>query len=92
MDKKVKNGNYPCLVENRFVRPCTSLTRALDKACPESSRAKGMYVQHILDMTTGEYSMSFVKMKLGEFLKRGVVVNVCPFCGVNISNHIKELA
>lgn len=89
MGEKVK-GNYPCLIEGRFVRPCTSLTRALEGQSSGAGRSKGLFLEHIMNLTTGEYSMSFVKLKQGEFLKDGIVINCCPFCGINISNHIKE--
>lgn len=89
MDETLKMGNYPCLIQGQFVRPCTSLVRALEPRTSSEGRGKGLFLDCVLDLTTGEHSMSFVRMKLGEY-KKGVVINVCPFCGVNISRHLME--
>lgn len=86
----MEKGNYPCAIEEKFVRPCTSLTRALEKNSSSRGRAKGLFLDEIMDLTTGQLTMSFVRMKLGDFLERGVIINVCPFCGINISNHLKD--
>lgn len=89
MGEKVK-GHYPCLIEGRFVRPCSSLLRALDSKTSGLGRSKGLFHDFVISLETGENTMSFVKMKLGEFAHKGVIVNFCPFCGINISNHFKE--
>jgi hypothetical protein len=89
MDKALTKGNYPCAVEGRLVRPCTSLERALDQGSP-SSRSKGLFMSEVIDLETGKFTMSFIRLKLGGFSKKGVVINFCPFCGRDISGHIKR--
>jgi hypothetical protein len=88
MDKALVKAQYPCMVIGRQVRPCTSLNRALDSGHP-SSRSKGLFLSEVMDLNTGETIMSFIRLKLGGFSRKGVVINVCPFCGLNISEHIK---
>ena len=89
MGEEVK-GSYPCRIEGCFVRPCSSLLRALEGNASGLGRSKGLFHDHLLNLETGEHSMSYVKMKLGEFMQKGVIINFCPFCGINISDHIKE--
>lgn len=90
MEQAVSGGNYPCKIEKQFLRPCTSLAPVLEPGSPTHARSKGLFLDVLLNLKTGEHSMSYVKMKLGKFLSKGMVINFCPFCGVNVSNHIKE--
>jgi hypothetical protein len=90
MEETVSVGNYPCLVSSKIVRPCTSLWRALEKKSSSAGRGKGLYLDFVISLETGETTMTFVRMRLGEYMKSGVVINVCPFCGVNISRHLME--
>lgn len=80
---------YPCKIEGRFLRPCTSLNRIIEDA-PSRGRTKGFFLDTYMNLNTGDLTMSFVRIKLGAFLKKGVVANFCPFCGTNIRNHIEE--
>lgn len=87
-EEKLK-GHYPCKIEGKFLRPCSALSRIIEDA-PSGGRAKGFFLDTYMNLKTGEMTMSFVRIKLGEWLKNGIVANFCPFCGVNIRNHIAE--
>lgn len=89
MEAKESVKNYPCRIEGRFLHPCSSLNRALEVGHSQS-RSKGLFLDTFINLSTGEPTMSFVRLKLGDFMKEGVVTNFCPFCGINIRNHITE--
>lgn len=82
-------GHYPCKIEGSFLRPCAGLSRIVEQA-PSSARGKGFYLDTYMNLKTGEMSMSFIRIKLGEFQKKGIVANFCPFCGLDIRSHIVE--
>lgn len=67
-------GDYtPCHIERGSVRPCVSLTRAIDD--------KTVRRLQLADLTSGEHTRSFIVLHAGEHRKQGVVMNHCPFCG-----------
>lgn len=85
----MKLAYHPCQIENRFIRPCPSLNRIIESSA-SAGRAKGFFLDTLMNLKTGELTRSFIRIKLGEFVKNGVVANFCPFCGKNIVNHFLE--
>lgn len=77
------------IVEDRKVEPCW----ALDQAIEWDVRGKGLRYVQLTKLHTGNFGdgHGFVTMHSGEFKKKGVVLNHCPFCGTNISAHMKTV-
>lgn len=73
----------PCSVKDgRFVVPCEVLRSCFDGSAWGKGRA--LFLNELTHLPTGKPSRSFVVMRLGEHKDKGVVVNVCPFCGTRI--------
>ena len=76
-------SNYPCKVDDGlFVRPCTSLAGAMDGSSAGKGRA--LFLSQYINLRTGKPSRSFVVLRMGQHIKDGIAVNVCPFCGERI--------
>ena len=75
---------YPCKIEDRILSPCYALHSLL--VAPSVKR--GLYFQPFINLEDGEVTSTCVIAK-SELHKNGVVVNFCPFCGLNISEHMK---
>ena len=71
-----------CRVEDNLLQPCTGLGRACNQ------RGQGIRIQTLMDMNTGKLTRSFAVLRSGDFAKNGIVLNVCPFCGERISEHV----
>lgn len=72
-----------CRIQGNHLRPCW----ALDKAFTEY-RGKGIRFVQLTSLVTMKPSSSFATLHSGEFVKRGVILNHCPFCGEQISHHV----
>lgn len=69
-----------CRVEGNFVKPCKVLNTSVDRNRVE--------LLTLANMDTFKHTRSMVVLKAGEWAKRGIVMRFCPFCGVNISEHL----
>jgi hypothetical protein len=76
-----------CFVENNRVVCCDRLLEAQE----ESFTKKGISLQSYVDLETGKISKNCVIVKSGDFSKKGIVLNYCPFCGEPISQHILDI-
>ena len=65
--------------DGQFVVPCWALARAM-----RSNRGGGFEKRDMVNVKTGQPTRSFVIVHSGEWLKTGIVVNYCPFCGSKI--------
>lgn len=68
--------------DKRFVEPCASLRGAFDGH--PAGRGRGLFLTTLTNLTTFKPSRSFVVLRMGEHVKKGVVLNCCPFCGERI--------
>ena len=71
--------------DGRFVEPCDALAGVIDNNIPGFSKAKGIFIQHLTNMKTLKPSRSYVGIKSKNH-PNGLLFNVCPFCGVDISS------
>ena len=75
-----------CAVIDDDVKPCGALRRALE----DGQNRKGLIYRMYFNMKTMKPSRSQILVKSGDFVKNGVTVNFCPFCGENIVHHFYE--
>lgn len=74
--KENANEWKPCTVrDGRFVEPCATLA---------SVEGRAVSHQHFTNFKTGAPARSFFVLKSGDHQKKGIVLNVCPFCGTRI--------
>lgn len=78
------NTERKCAVEGDAVDPCPVLARAIEF---QSREGKGLRFVQLIDLATWLPTRSFVTVRSGEFVKQGIVLNFCPFCGTDISTH-----
>ncbi len=78
--------NQKCSVrDGNFVEPCEHLRKACNGR--PYGTAKGIFIHDLsyLDKERlGKPSRTFFSVKSGEYAKKGVALNFCPFCGVQI--------
>lgn len=76
-------AKHPCTVrDGRFVEPCTSLANAFDGTPMGSGRA--LFLMSMTNLRTLVPTRSFVVLRMGNHLKKGIALNCCPFCGERI--------
>lgn len=78
----------PCRVrDGLFVEPCQSLAKAVDG----NGRARqGLEQVTWMNLKTGKPTRSFIVVHSGTFGgKGGIIVNHCPFCGVDICDPVR---
>lgn len=76
-------SNEPCKVrDGRFIEPCVAMIGAFDGSSAGKGRA--LFMSQYINIKTGEQSRSFVVLRMGDHIKNGVALNVCPFCGERI--------
>lgn len=68
--------------DKRFVEPCASLRTAFDGH--SHGRGRGLFMLTLTNTATLKPSRSFVVLRMGEHVKKGVALNCCPFCGERI--------
>lgn len=73
-NEKLKSS---CEWVDHSLEPCVFLSRALDD--------KVLQDQHTLNKETMEERKAFVSLHSGNYKKRGIVINFCPFCQEDIS-------
>lgn len=72
-----------CSVDGRILRPCDTLDRALE----DNASRKGLAYFETVNLETLEPARSIAIAKSGEFVKQGIVLKFCPFCGTDIFSH-----
>lgn len=73
-----------CVVEGDALLPCWALARADDDG------RKGLRSRQIVDLRTGTITSTLVAIHSGDFVKKGIVANYCPFCGADIASHLTK--
>lgn len=84
VDRKIPEPVNCSVTDERFVVPCSTLAGVIDNNIPGFSRAKGVFIQNLTNVNTGEASRSYVGIK-SKAHPNGFLFNFCPFCGADIS-------
>lgn len=83
-------GPHACVVKDgRFVIPCNTLAAVTDIHQLSFTKAKGIFVQHLFNIETGEPSRSYFGVRSKQY-KNGILFNFCPFCGVQLDETFNE--
>lgn len=79
----------PCRVrDGKFVEPCQPLAKACDGVL---HGRPGLRLVQWANFRTGEPTRSFITLRSGSLTRRcGIVVNHCPFCGVDICDPVRN--
>ena len=80
-----REGRKVCSVEGDMVIPCKLLDRSVDNLYTRVR--KGIFDLVVTDIYTSEQHTKGFGVKAGDFIKKGIMFNFCPFCGENISSH-----
>ena len=65
-----------------FTRICAGMKSVISGSRPYGAGGgRGLYRMALTNIKTGKPSRFFVVLKEGEQIKRGIVLNLCPFCG-----------
>lgn len=75
-----------CVIEDKRLTPCVALERALEY---DSKHGRGLFPIEIFAVAVG-FVRSGVMARSGEFARRGIILNYCPFCGADIGSHLAE--
>jgi len=71
-------ANRKCKLLRNIARPCDTLTRSLHNS------DLGVTEKFIFDFKSGAAVYSVFVLHSGQFRKKGIVLNFCPFCGMAI--------
>ena len=75
-----------CVVNDGRLEPCD----ALGMAFGEPNR-KGVAPLVLFSLNTMATRLAGAVLRSGDFAKRGVLMNFCPFCGVDIGSHLNRV-
>jgi hypothetical protein len=82
----------PCTLQPDGLHPCHGLDDVLEQG-GVGTRYQGLKLQTLINMKTGKFSRHLVTLKSGKHSKKGLLFNVCPFCGGELLEGAKaELA
>lgn len=73
-----------CKLKGSFIKPCKRFNEILNS---QNART-GLVFEEIVSIKTGKRTRDWVIAKSGKHKKQGIIINFCPICGVNISNHL----
>ena len=73
---------HKCRVRNNLVEPCDTLSRTVNSG--NGRGPQGVSEWSLINITSGKLVRRFFAAKSGEFSKRTIAFNFCPFCGVSI--------
>lgn len=77
-----RKPNGKCRVRNNKVDPCDVLSRTVNSG--NGRGPLGVSEWNMVNITTGKLVRRFYAAKSGEFAKRSIAFNFCPFCGASI--------
>jgi hypothetical protein len=86
MSEEPKTPPKCTIRDEAFVEPCWALR---ETAQPSWRRAKGIVIHALVNVETLEPSRRMYAVRSGDHPK-GVLLNFCPFCGVDISAPFKN--
>ncbi|MEH2501194.1 hypothetical protein V1290_000005 [Bradyrhizobium sp. AZCC 1578] len=71
---------WPCKVTKGVIEQCWALDEVLELG-GVGTRYQGAKMNTMMNMKTMEFSRDLVTLKSGKHSKKGLVMNLCPFCG-----------
>jgi len=77
MSKRIK-----CKMDGRFIKPCETLEKSFSPTEAENVDGIGLLT---IKTNRFEPKATMAAIYSGDFVDRGIVVNYCPFCGVQIA-------
>lgn len=81
---------WPCRLEDDGVHPCHALDDCLEYDGGRGTKYQGLKLQTLCNMETGNFSRHLVTLKSGKHAKKGLVFNLCPFCGEELVAGVRE--
>jgi hypothetical protein len=79
---------WPCKLEDDGVHPCHALDDCLELG-GVGTRYQGVKIQTLINMDSGKFSRHLITLKSGKHSKKGLVFNLCPFCGEELVAGVK---
>jgi hypothetical protein len=76
-----KKRPWPCKIGPDGVKPCWALNETLQEPGGRGTRAQGITLNTMIDMKTMAFNRNLIVLKSGQHSKKGLVMNLCPFCG-----------
>jgi hypothetical protein len=71
---------WPCKMTADGLKPCHAMNDVLEIG-GVGTRYQGVKLQTLINMKSGDFSRHLVVLKSGKHAKKGLVFNLCPFCG-----------
>lgn len=72
---------WPCKIGPEGLKQCWALDEVLEMPGGQGTKYQGLKVNSMIDMGTNKFSRHLVVLKSGAHSKKGLVLNLCPFCG-----------
>lgn len=80
---------WPCTIGADGLIPCHALNDVLEIG-GAGTKYQGLKLNSMINMTTHKFSRHLVVLKSGKHSKKGLVLNLCPFCGEELVEGVKE--
>jgi hypothetical protein len=71
---------WPCKLAPDGLKQCWALDEVLEIG-GQGMRYQGLKLNTMINMTTHKFARHLVVLKSGKHGKKGIVLNLCPFCG-----------
>lgn len=73
-----------CTVENRLIKPCQTLSEVTSDY--QGHYKKGMSIMPLTQLIDKDFvhTKDYLIVKNGQYAKKGIVCNFCPFCGEKV--------
>lgn len=77
--------------DGKFVEPCSALESVIMYGNPRGKqRGIYMWTYHSFKSVTSGPTRSFVGVKSGEHVEKGMIFNFCPFCAESIDAPVQR--
>lgn len=73
-----------CKVRAHDIQPCPPLRDSMEASVGN----KGILFHQFYNVKTHKPSRAVVSVRSGEYMKKTIAFNYCPFCGVDIIGHM----
>lgn len=73
--------NWPCKLTPTGLEQCWALDEVLEDDYGRGTKQQGLKLQTLMNMDSFDFSRHLVTLKSGKHGKKGLVLNLCPFCG-----------
>jgi hypothetical protein len=71
---------WPCTIADGHIKLCWALDEVIELG-GVGTRYQGVKINNMINMKTMAFSRHLVTVKSGKHSKKGLVMNLCPFCG-----------